>query len=188
MLFHKKCLFLQNLKVDYVIFDRILTRFMMINFKKLNTMKQGLKFMRFFVSVLLLAVSTLSWAYDFYKGGIYCNYTGGNNVEVVRYSGDYYSGTVVIPSSVVYNKQNYTVTSIDNYTFSGCSGLKSVTIGSGVTSIGGGAFSGCPFRTVISKPITPSGFYSAFSDATYLHAPLYVPEGTYWEYVYNSRW
>ena len=49
MQFQRKCLFLQNLKVDYVIFDRILTVLTTI-YKKLNTMKKGLKFKRFFVS------------------------------------------------------------------------------------------------------------------------------------------
>ena len=60
MQFQRKCLFLQNLKVDYVIFDRILTRFMMINFKILNTMKQKLHIKRFFVSMMLTTVSSLS--------------------------------------------------------------------------------------------------------------------------------
>ena len=110
-------------------------------------MKQGLNFKRFFASLMLLAVSTLSWAYDFYKGGIYYNITGGNNVAVTyngnnSYSGSY-SGTVVIPSSVEYNNHNYTVTSIDEWAFNGCYYLTSITIPDGVTSIGDYAFSGC---------------------------------------------
>ncbi|MEE1000816.1 MAG: leucine-rich repeat protein, partial [Bacteroidales bacterium] len=42
--------------------------------------------------------------------------------------------SVTIPNSV---------TSIGNYTFSGCYDLTSVTIPNSVTSIGGSAFSGC---------------------------------------------
>ena len=77
-------------------------------------MKQGLNIKRFFASLMLLAVSTLSWAYDFYKDGIYYNYTGEKSVAVTYKDGKHhsYSGTVVIPSSVEYNHRNYTVTSI----------------------------------------------------------------------------
>ena len=135
-------------------------------------MKQGLNFRRFFASMLLLAVSTLSWAYDFEVDGIYYNITNGNNVAVEDCSYSY-SGTVVIPSSVKYLGENYTVTSIGpnafqycygltsvtipnsvtsigECTFQYCSGLKSVTIGSGVTSIGPNALQYCSGLTSIT--------------------------------------
>ena len=44
------------------------------------------------------------------------------------------------------------VTSIEEYAFSGCSGLTEVTIPTGVTSIGDGAFSGCKGLTSVSIP------------------------------------
>jgi len=113
-------------------------------------MKQGLNFKRFFASLMLLAVSTLSWAYDFVVGGIYYNITGGNNVEVARSRG--YSGNIEIPSSVEYNAKNYTVTSIGEEAFEGCSGLTSVTIPNSVTSIGNYAFRGCSGLTSINIP------------------------------------
>ena len=51
--------------------------------------------------------------------------------------------SVTIPNSV---------TSIGNYAFNGCSGLKSVTIPNSVTSIGGYAFNGCRGLTSVTSP------------------------------------
>ena len=54
-----------------------------------------------------------------------------------------YSGDVVIPSSVVYNNVTYPVTQIGAYAFKNCSGLTSISLPSGITSIGNQAFYGC---------------------------------------------
>ena len=54
--------------------------------------------------------------------------------------------TTIMPDSV---------TSISDYAFQGCSGLTSVTIGSGITSIGAKAFYGCSSLTnIVSNAIT----------------------------------
>ena len=142
-------------------------------------MKHKLLFWRFFASLLLLAVSTLSWAYDFEVNGIYYNKNSdGTSLTVTYKNTDYrsYSGAVVIPSSVEYNEQNYSVTSIGDWAFRDCSGLTSVTIGNGVTSIGMGAFSGCSGLTSITIPesVTSIG-ESAFSGCSGLMS-VTIPE------------
>ena len=101
---------------------------------------------RFFATVLLLAISSLTWAYDFVVDGIYYNINSDKTSVTVTYkttSYNSYSGSVVIPSTVTYNDTEYSVTSIGNEAFRDCSGLTSVTIPNSVTSIGSSAFYGC---------------------------------------------
>ena len=63
-----------------------------------------------------------------------------------------YTGDIVIPYSITYEAKTYSVTSIDQYAFSDCSGLTSITIPNSVTSIGGSAFSGCSGLTSVTIP------------------------------------
>ena len=78
---------------------------------------------------------------------------------------DKYSGDVVIPESVEHDGTAYSVTSIGNYAFEGCSGLSSVTIPNSVTSIGKEAFRGSSGLTsvTIGNSVTSIG-YAAFYD------------------------
>ena len=75
---------------------------------------------------------------------------------------DEYSGEVVIPSSVTYNSVTYSVTSIGEDAFSGCTDLTSVKIPNSVTSIGGGAFCDCSGLTSVTIPnsVTSIGNYA----------------------------
>ena len=68
------------------------------------------------------------------------------------------------------------------------SGLTSITIPGSVSSIGSKAFLGCRLTTVVSQAVRPDGFKGGFADVVFLHTPLYVPEGTYWRYVFDSEW
>ena len=66
-----------------------------------------------------------------------------------HYNGYYYqghpepAGGVVIPSSVTYNNQNYTVVSIDENAFKDCLRMTAVTIPSTISNIAESAFAGC---------------------------------------------
>ena len=70
----------------------------------------------------------------------------------VRSKSPYYSGNVTIPSSVTYSGETYSVTSIGNSAFWGCSGLTSIYIPNSVTSIGNGAFNGCYSLVSVTIP------------------------------------
>ena len=89
-------------------------------------------------------------AYDFKVDGICYNLISGtaDQVAVTSDSGNY-SGSVVIPSSVIYNDNTYRVTSIGFGAFLGCSGLTSVTIPESVTFTGGHVFDGCSGLTSV---------------------------------------
>ena len=73
------------------------------------------------------------------------------------------------------------VTSIGSYAFGGCSGLTSLTIPSSVTSIGYGAFAGCSGLTsiyVYTKKLPELGYY-VFNGCDAKNCTVYVPKGTY---------
>ena len=69
----------------------------------------------------------------------------GITVSVIRKYFKKYEGEVVIPSSVEYNGNEYSVNAIGWNVFNGCSTLMNVIIPDSVTVIGGGAFDGTHF-------------------------------------------
>ncbi len=150
---------------------------------------------------------------------IYYNFTNNNTELAVTYQGssstdysDEYSGNVVIPKTVTYNGNTYSVTGIGGAAFNGCSGLTSVTIPNSVTNIGNIAFQGCSGLTSITIPnsVTEEIGFNAFYKCTGLttvkvenvsptitsgntfsnraNATLYVPAGSKEAYEKATHW
>ncbi len=131
--------------------------------------------------------------------GIWYDFNSSTQTASVTYQGIYYSdysneyaGTVVIPSSVTYSGKTYSVSSIGNRAFSGCSGLTSVTIPKSVTSIGDGAFDGCRnLNTIVDyatipQPLDPDGV-SVFGSVS-LACTIYVPAQSIAAYQAADVW
>lgn len=124
---------------------------------------------KFIMTVILSLSGVTAYAYDFEVEGIYYNITSDTDFkcEVTHKNipSDYY-GDIVIPSTVEYNGNEYSVIAIEAQAFDRsygltsitipnsviyigykaffhCSSLKFVTIPNSVTSIGSDAFSGC---------------------------------------------
>ena len=112
---------------------------------------------------MLLCISTQVFAHDFavvnsdgdtiyYKytvqGEVAVTYKGDN---VVSYSNEY-TGEINIPSSVTYNGNTYSVTSIGKEAFYYCADLIKITMPNGITNIGEYAFYRCRDLTNITIP------------------------------------
>lgn len=145
--------------------------------------------------------------YDFYVNGIYYKITGTNTVEVTNKWGGYgmlnnesdysYSGNVTVPNTVSWNGTTYNVTAIGEYAFFEARNanlnstgespslryqgdLRSVTIGSNVTSIKDYAFWGCTGLTTITcnRTTPPTIQSSTFDSDHYSTTKVYVPSTT----------
>ena len=148
----------------------------------------------FLLAVLSSIVGANVYAYDIEVANadgvtIYYVWTNNQTELAVSYRGSYsysysneYSGAVNIPESVTYNGKTYPVTSIGNYAFYNTY-LKSVTIGSGVLSIGSDAFSHYSSNSSVegAKPVKviwltntpPSGYENAEGIVNYVANDLY---------------
>ena len=109
-------------------------------------------FVFLFSLILSVVFSTSALAYDVHIVGIYYKLIPKAKTAEVSSGVKKYSGEVVIPSSITVEGQEYTVTSIGNSAFRGCTGLTSVNIPNSVTSIGNDVFYGCKGLTSVNIP------------------------------------
>ena len=99
-----------------------------------------------------------------YKGSSYNEYSNE------------YSGSIAIPTTVIYEGVSYSVTSIGSSAFEGCSSLTSITIPESVTSIGNYAFQYCSLTSItLPEGVTSIG-YNAFWGCESLTS-ITIPEG-----------
>ena len=96
--------------------------------------------------ILLLVMMLLPMAVDAYTGETVINgirFYLDANYQVAEVRKSNYSGGIVIPETIEYQGIVYSVKSIGDYAFAGCSGLTSVTIPKSISSMGQWAFSSC---------------------------------------------
>ena len=127
----------------------------------------------------------LSNAYDFEVDGIYYYIRStGDRTCGVTYGDVKYEGDIVIPSSVVYKNNTFSVICIGDDAFKNCRSLTSIEIPNSVTSISSGAFDDCSSLTSIEIPnsVTKIESFAFFncSSLTSIEIPNSVTEiGSY---------
>lgn len=107
-------------------------------------------------SILLFLLGVLCYnntaAQTFSYNSINYNITDAINFKVEVGSNSSAIGNINIPNTVIFNGDNYTVTSIGNSSFYNCSGLTSINIANTVTNIQPNAFYLCTNLTSITIP------------------------------------
>ena len=105
---------------------------------------------KLFLLLTLLLCTSMAWAHDVEVDGIYYNLNQTNKTATVTFKGssydsydNEYSGEVVIPQKFIYDGITYSVTSLGDGCFWGCTGLTSITIPNSVTSLGSYCFEAC---------------------------------------------
>ncbi len=135
-----------------------------------------------------------NWSYDFFVDGIYYNRLSSSSLMVEAMYAETnspYSGMVIIPATVQYNGDTYTVSTIAETPFSYINGIESITIPSSISNIGQRSFSNCTNITNVicewENPSNVSVSESSFN-GVYSTATLYVPLGTSETYQSLAPW
>lgn len=110
-----------------------------------------MKSLKFFLVIMLMQVSVIASAETVEIDGICYNLINkGKVAEVLKKTSGKYYGDIIIPNTIIYQGDEYHVTSIREQVFKNCDGLTSIVIPSNVNSIGDDAFSGCTgLRSII---------------------------------------
>ena len=127
--------------------------------------------LNFFMSLMMVLCALSASAYDFMVDGIAYNingneatvtYTDNSNNYSNNYSG--VSGELVVPETVTYNSETYTITSIGTHALSYCKNIASITLPNSITTIAQNAFYHCTGLTsvTIGNSINEIG-YDAFN-------------------------
>ena len=112
-----------------------------------------MKNIRHLLSAFLLVCCTVAMAETVTIDGITYDVVAKAKVAtVIKKETGEYSGSVVIPETIVHNNVTCSVTSIGNEAFLGCKGLTSITIPNSVTSIGNWAFAYSSGLTSLTIP------------------------------------
>ena len=108
--------------------------------------------------------------------GLACKILNSTDVAIIAGS-EKYTGDIVIPSQVTISGKTYTVTSIADDAFKGCTGLTSITIPSSITSIGSSSFDSCTNLNKVSISDMLSWCKITFGNS--LANPLYYAKNLY---------
>ena len=144
------------------------------------------KLFSLFLALVVNVGTMFAWDYERVQiGDLYYNLDAENQTaEVTESDGDKYSGDIIIPQSVNYSAEPYSVTSIGGGAFYGCSSLTSIEIPNSVTSIGEYAFDYCIglISVTIPNSVTSIGGH-AFSRCTGLTSIIVESRNS----TYDSR-
>jgi hypothetical protein len=132
---------------------------------------------RMALPVVAIASVMPLWAYDFEVDGVYYNKLTDTTCEVTYKDSSYnsYLGTIIIPETVDYDGTTFTVTSVGNKAFNGCTDLIDVmikdgtsTLSLGTNGIGKAIFYDCPLKRIyvgrnLSYTYNSNSGYSPFN-------------------------
>ncbi len=131
-----------------------------------------------------------SWNSYVKISGIVYQVSSSSTTAPIISADDTLSGAVIIPQTITYNKQTFTVSAIESYAFSNTP-VSSVSLPATITTLGDECFSGC---TLLSQVTCQWHSLSTLTVGTNIFqgipttSVLYVPKGTSSLYASKAPW